>query len=425
MVRELQHQEPGPRGRRNRLASAPFSFSAFPSFLVHELARHLPYKNLALLLRDPAGDYFSVHARSGYCGEVTGSVRFRYDGPLARHLSAHAVPLGILQLRALPWFPWASQEERDAIAAFEDSWWVPISTGDSLVGLLMLGDGKGRLRGGPRSPLPRLRGQLAALALALHWYHQVNSHREFRHAALGQGGGTGRAAPIDRTARAIAHDLNNSFSVMLSHAQLLERAAEDPDIRVHARAIVQAVREGALSVRGLGQTPSPSACVSAVSTDMNDMVRTTLQMLEPGWRLGRLPLPQTPGAAGQTARLLVTLGPAVYVSASPAEVRRALTNVIHNALEALPAEGGLIEITTGRDHGSAFVRVRDNGAGIPVGREEQIFRPFFTTKEGESRGLGLPISRSIAEAHGGSLRVESRPSYGATFIMELPIPSAG
>lgn len=95
----------------------------------------------------------------------------------------------------------------------------------------------------------------------------------------------------------------------------------------------------------------------------------------------------------------------------------ALVNLVKNAVQASP-QGGRVRLT-GRSEGPRYtVRVEDEGPGVPAAERERIFEPFFTTRE-KGTGLGLPLARKIARAHGGELRLESSLA-GAAFTLELP-----
>ena len=72
------------------------------------------------------------------------------------------------------------------------------------------------------------------------------------------------------------------------------------------------------------------------------------------------------------------------------------------------------------DHGAVVVEVADTGPGVDPGRADQVFDPFFTTKP-EGVGMGLSISRSIVESHGGSIRAGASPGGGAAFVFALPV----
>lgn len=102
------------------------------------------------------------------------------------------------------------------------------------------------------------------------------------------------------------------------------------------------------------------------------------------------------------------------------EMNQVWTNIIDNAIDAMPV-GGTLSIRTYRKHHNMLVDFTDNGSGIPEEVIGQIFDPFFTTKGvGEGTGLGLEVSRRIVEKHKGTIEVESRPGQ-TTFTVCLPI----
>jgi signal transduction histidine kinase len=111
------------------------------------------------------------------------------------------------------------------------------------------------------------------------------------------------------------------------------------------------------------------------------------------------------------------------VRAEAVQVEQILTNLVANALEAVPATGGRIGIECRRTGSQVEIRVADNGPGIPPEVQDSLFEPFATTKpEGKGTGLGLFISRRLVEDLGGSLTFSSRP--GAT-VFEVLLPAAG
>jgi signal transduction histidine kinase len=106
------------------------------------------------------------------------------------------------------------------------------------------------------------------------------------------------------------------------------------------------------------------------------------------------------------------------VGADPDLLHRALSNLILNAMDAMPS-GGALAVTT-RPHGEAVdICVSDTGTGMTAEECERLFTPYYTTKQ-HGTGLGLAIVQSIVSDHGGTIRVESKPGSGSTFIIELP-----
>jgi signal transduction histidine kinase len=113
------------------------------------------------------------------------------------------------------------------------------------------------------------------------------------------------------------------------------------------------------------------------------------------------------------------------------QLRRVVINLASNALDALrdaKTPAPLLRVSVGENLAGteAWLRLRDNGPGIPAETLPRLFDPFFTSKEGGT-GLGLALAKKIADAHGGTLEVDSEPGRGAEFVLTLPKsrPAAG
>ena len=110
------------------------------------------------------------------------------------------------------------------------------------------------------------------------------------------------------------------------------------------------------------------------------------------------------------------------VSADPDLLHRALSNLVLNAMDAMP-NGGTLTVAA-RQHGEAVeICISDTGTGMTAEECERLFTPYYTTKQ-HGTGLGLAIVQSIVSDHGGTIRVESKPGSGSTFIIELPLQAA-
>jgi two-component system sensor histidine kinase KdpD len=105
------------------------------------------------------------------------------------------------------------------------------------------------------------------------------------------------------------------------------------------------------------------------------------------------------------------------------QLEHALTNVLENAARFSPA-GSEIALILSRTNGSVLIRVEDRGTGIPQEERHHVVEPFVKLNGGGGAGLGLSISRVIAEAHGGSLRIEDPPGGGTAVVIELPTSPA-
>jgi len=113
------------------------------------------------------------------------------------------------------------------------------------------------------------------------------------------------------------------------------------------------------------------------------------------------------------------------VMADRVQLQQVFMNLMLNGIDAMKAtpDGGELTIKSDANDGQLLISVSDTGVGLPSGQAEQIFRAFFTTKD-NGTGMGLPISRSIIESHGGHLWVAGASGCGATFQFTLPVTVA-
>jgi len=101
------------------------------------------------------------------------------------------------------------------------------------------------------------------------------------------------------------------------------------------------------------------------------------------------------------------------------KLRRALENLIKNAVEAMPS-GGVLTVGLAQVDGGAVISVGDTGDGIPEEARASVFKPLFSTKP-RGTGLGLAIAKQSVEAHGGSIGYESEVGKGTVFTLRLPV----
>lgn len=102
------------------------------------------------------------------------------------------------------------------------------------------------------------------------------------------------------------------------------------------------------------------------------------------------------------------------------QIKQVLLNLLLNAAEAMPAQGGNITLSTTNNNGQVSIRVVDDGIGITEKLRARLFEPLFTTKT-RGLGLGLPISQEIIQQHGGEIQAESNPEMGTVFTVSLPV----
>lgn len=112
--------------------------------------------------------------------------------------------------------------------------------------------------------------------------------------------------------------------------------------------------------------------------------------------------------------------PVPAISVAPAGMKRAFSEILKNAFEAVGARG-VVSIETLCEETDILVHICDNGGGIPVEQQDLVFKPYVTTKLKKSRGLGLPFAKSVILAHKGSVQVSSSPGQGTTVTVKLPV----
>jgi two-component system, NtrC family, nitrogen regulation sensor histidine kinase NtrY len=209
-----------------------------------------------------------------------------------------------------------------------------------------------------------------------------------------------------RLIRVLGHELNNSLAPIKSVAEnlggMLGRKDRASDWQEDMRAGLNVI---AARTDGLARFMNAYARLAKLPPP-------ALQTMEVGTWVRRV--------VGLEPRLQIQLqpGPEVKIQADPDQLEQLLINLLHNAVDAALETGGGVRVGWERQDSYIEVWIEDDGPGIP--NSANLFVPFFTTKPSGS-GIGLVLSRQIAEAHGGSLLLENRPSQrGAEARLRLP-----
>ncbi len=224
-------------------------------------------------------------------------------------------------------------------------------------------------------------------------------------------------ATMGEMAAAIAHEINQPLAAISNYAMACERLleAEDPElaeIQAAMRQISgQALRAAEIirRVRNLVRARAPSrapASINRLVEELSVLTRSDAQL--------------------HGVQLVLELASELpRIEVDGIQVQQVLLNLIHNAIEALTADGAAerrVTVLTRRlATGEIEIGVLDNGPGVDPSIAGRIFDPFCTTKE-QGTGLGLAISRSIVEAHRGRLEYRPNSPRGACFLVTLPAP---
>jgi nitrogen fixation/metabolism regulation signal transduction histidine kinase len=223
-----------------------------------------------------------------------------------------------------------------------------------------------------------------------------------------------RVAAWRELARRLAHELKNPLFPLQITIENLQRARETPqfeEVFRESTTTLLAELDNLKTIVGRFSDFAKMPAPELEPTDLNGMVREVVKLFEAQIH--------APGRPPVDVKLELDQNLA-SIEADPDQMRRALRNLILNALDAVPAEGARLTIRTQNLDGKVALEVSDNGAGLTPEECERLFTPYYTTKQ-HGTGLGLAIVQSVVSDHRGTITVHSEPGKGATFRIELRI----
>jgi two-component system, cell cycle sensor histidine kinase and response regulator CckA len=216
-----------------------------------------------------------------------------------------------------------------------------------------------------------------------------------------------RQRTVGQLAAGVAHDFNNVLDTIGQAGEVLDLKMDAPaeERKLYLGIIRGAVQQGAEIVSRVREfLSSRAARWSAVN--ICKILEECTDLTRPLWEPTRV-------------RLVRDFTPVPLVWGHPADLRRVFTNLIINALEAMP-EGGRLTISCNEEGGVVRVKISDTGSGIAPENRSKIFQPYFTTKP-EGTGIGLSGAQTIVRAHGGDIGFDTAADAGTTFWVTLPI----
>jgi two-component system, LuxR family, sensor kinase FixL len=229
-----------------------------------------------------------------------------------------------------------------------------------------------------------------------------------------------RVSAMDEMGAALAHELNQPLTAVMLYLQAIKRAhAADPNggvlsptaLAIFDKALREAERAGKIiqRMRHFIEKREPRRRRLDLNPLIDDAVELTLLGSPPGTRIERSLAPDLP-----------------QVAVDPVQVQQIMVNLLRNAINAIcDRENPEVRITSRRSGRVVEMSVTDNGPGIPADALPNLFSAFSSSK-GDGLGLGLAISRTIAQTHGGDLTVDAGgANRGACFTLHLPVPASG
>ena len=270
----------------------------------------------------------------------------------------------------------------------------------------------------PRAPTPYEQNVLEQITHLA----SIALERELAEAALRQAredlAHVSRVTTMGELTVSLAHEVNQPITAALTNANtcMLWLDGDRPNIEEARAAAMRIVQDGTRAsdiisrIRLLFKKGTPERS----PVDVNDLIREMIVLLR-----------------GEAARYGIAVRTELAanlaaVTGDRVQLQQVLLNLIVNGIDAMKEIDRTRELTISSRPGSAHVQVSvsDTGVGLPARQPDQIFTAFFTTKA-HGTGMGLSISRSIVESHGGRLWAEGNPSHGATFHVTLPVTIDG
>lgn len=227
-----------------------------------------------------------------------------------------------------------------------------------------------------------------------------------------------RLVTVGRLAAGIAHELGTPLNILLARIKMLRRGGLSPEtVAEYLDDSTSQVNLMTTIIRQLvdfARRREPRV----VDTDLLTIARSIARLVEPL-------------ARKRNVSVIVSTDSSVHACVDPLQIEQVLSNLVLNAVHAC-GEGGHVNISLGdwseplpagmnQAAGAIYLRVVDDGEGIPETAIPRIFEPFFTTKElGQGTGLGLSVVHGIVRDHAGDIQVESSTGRGSTFTVVLP-----
>jgi len=387
--------------------------------MLSQLDRIIPFQRVSLYIFQPDKDSFALHCLYE---------KQSYPQHLSRtEMLASETPASIAFFAKKPF--WVKDTRESDLAIIQELkelsecgilsvLYVPILTDDSCLGVLSLA--RVDSPGFHKNQIDLLNDLSPYLALALknaNLYSELKETLDELEKAQQQILQAEKLKALGEMASGIAHDFNNLLATILVRAELLERRAMEPELQDWARVIQKTALDGAETVRRLRSFYKKESDAEKVPLDINQVIQEVIHRTEPRWK-------DQAQAKGISIQFETDLQPLTSILGNPAELRDAFTNLVFNAIDALP-QGGQISISTcllnqGLPTESIEVTFADNGMGMSEEVLERAFDPFFTTKGTKGSGLGLSVSYGIIKRHEGEITVHSQQNQGTTVLIRLP-----
>jgi PAS domain S-box-containing protein len=291
---------------------------------------------------------------------------------------------------------------------------LPLLVQGRVVGAVVARDRTGRNWTGEDIALARAFADQAAVALEnSHLYQGLQTALDDVRAAQHELIETERLRAIASLTDGVTDYVRQVLQMIMGKVQVVLPELEGTPGHDQLATIKTTVKEAAKVLKRLQSFAEVRALATAPPLDFNEVVRAAVEATRPCCTIDD-------GADARRVQVNFDRGALPPVAGEASVLIEAVTVVLMNAIEALP-EGGTITVETGEAGSYVLCTVRDDGVGLTPEAARRALEPFFTTKAGEHKGLGLNVAYGLLRRHGGDLEVAPAPERGTVVTLRLPV----
>lgn len=218
---------------------------------------------------------------------------------------------------------------------------------------------------------------------------------------------------IGQISSGVAHDFSNVIMGILGRIKIMRMTLNIPELEEQFELLERSAQDGAETVRRMQEFTRAWKETAFVDINLPELINEVIALTRPKWR-------QAAKKDGRLVEVTCDLEDNVYISGNTSELHNALTNLIFNAVDAMP-DGGFISVKCRKKNDQVLMQVKDTGIGMTDEILEKIFDPFFTTKGSEGNGLGMSEVYGVVKRHSGTIEVQSDVGEGTTFTLTFPV----
>jgi GAF domain-containing protein/DNA-binding response OmpR family regulator len=225
-----------------------------------------------------------------------------------------------------------------------------------------------------------------------------------------------RLRALGEMAGGVAHDFNNVLAIIVGRAEVLLNETQDPELQRQLNVIINVALDAAQTVKRIQEFTRMRRARPFQHVRIDQLLAEVVDVTRSRWK-------DDAQAKGITYDVQIDAVPTPPIAGDPSEIREALTNIVFNALDAMP-EGGRVVLSTAVEGDRVVCRITDTGVGMTEEVRQRIFDPFFTTKGERGTGLGLSVVYGIIVRHNAEIDVQSQLESGTTFVLRFPVADA-